>query len=422
VALAAGLDLKAFALGGRTPAAAYAPETPTELAALLAACDRRGEAAVLFGGGTLQGFGFAPSRYDVAISTGALNRVLEHEAADLTIAVEAGMPVAELDATLAAHAQFVPLDAPLALRGSVGGLLASGWYGPRRATYGRPRDLLIGSSVVLADGTLAKAGGMVVKNVTGYDLSKLWCGSLGTLAAIVRANFKTLPVPAARRVALAPVPEHSLRRALEHLASLDIEPAAALALNGFAEAPGDDGADGRLFVLFEGAPVVVDRATRDLRSALGSAGLPQTSLLDGEAAAAAFRRLLDSYASRVGKRSATYRSFGLPSGALDRSETFAHLAARHQLRHEVLLDARSGDVYARVSAATIPLFAERIFSFDAAVATALSHTQIANAPESLRDRLAMWGPPTASLEAMRALKLRFDPNGTLGPGRFVGRM
>jgi glycolate oxidase FAD binding subunit len=276
--------------------------------------------------------------------------------------------------------------------------------------------------VALADGTLAKAGGMVVKNVTGYDLSKLWCGSLGTLAAIVRANFKTSPLPAARRVALAPVPEHGLRRALEHLASLDIEPAAALALNGFAEAPGEDGASGRIFVLFEGAPVVVDRATRDLRSALGSAGLPETSLLDGEAAAAAFRRLLDSYASRVGKRSATYRSFGLPSGALDRGEIFGQLAARHELRCEFLLDARSGDVFARVSAATIPQFAERIAAFDAAVTGALSHTQIVHAPESLRDRLAMWGPLPASLEVMRALKLRFDPNGTLAPGRFVGHI
>src|SRR5579871_4960152 len=170
--------------------------------------------------------------------------------------------------------------------------------------HGRPRDFLIGSTLALVDGTLAKSGGMVVKNSTGYDLGKLWCGSLGTLGAIVRANFKTLPLPESQRIAFAPVPEGARRRTLDHVAALSIEPAAVVALAGFSEAGGHDGAEGRIFVLHEGSRIVVDRATRELRSALGAAGVPETALLEGDAAAPAFRRLLDAYVARLGERSA----------------------------------------------------------------------------------------------------------------------
>ena len=181
-------DCKDYALGTRLPDDVETPATLADLAALLRACDESGRAAVLFGGRTLQGLGAVPKRYDLAIDCTRLDRVVEHEPRDLTIALEAGCRVAAL-------------DAPRAAAATIGGTLASGWLGPRRATYGRARDFVIGTTVALADGTIAKAGGMVVKNVTGYDLSKLYVGSLGTLAAIGQANFKTLPLPAARRLA-----------------------------------------------------------------------------------------------------------------------------------------------------------------------------------------------------------------------------
>jgi glycolate oxidase FAD binding subunit len=396
------------------------PASAGELAAAL--CDRneRGEAVVIVGGGTLQGLGHAPRRYDLALRTTALNRIIEYEHRDLTIAVEAGMSVAELEATLAERGQFVPLDVPQAARGTVGGALASGWLGPRRATYGRARDLLIGTTVVLADGTIAKAGGMVVKNSTGYDLSRLYCGSLGTLAAIVRANFKTLPLPEARRVAFAALPERTRRHAIANVMRLDIEPAAAFAIDGFAgDVDGRDGVDGRLLLLFEGSHALVDRATRELRSALGAAGIPETTLVDA-GAAQTLARLIDAYTLRIGDRSATFRSRGLPGDLVARSETFAHLGRAHGLQFECIEDLRTGDVIARLSAPVGAQFEERIVSFDAALHAETPRVQVLSSPEALRAKLAMWGTPPASLGVMRALKLRFDPNGTLAPGRFVG--
>lgn len=409
-----------FALGRVTPRSAYLPQSPEDLAEQLRACDRDGRAAVIFGGGTLQSFGFAPSRYDVALALTAMSRVIAHESHDLTIAVEAGLRVREFDAVLAVKGQFVPLDAPSPDRGTVGGIIASGWLGPRRAAYGRPRDYLIGTRVALADGTLASAGGMVVKNSTGYDLSRMYAGSLGTLAAIVRANFKTLPLPAARGVALASLPEGSFRRAVANVAALSIEPVAALAVAGFrSEIEGHDGVDGRLFVMFEGTASTVNHAVRDLRSALGSAGVPATTVL-GEEGGRVYQQILDAYVSRLGNRTATYRSLGPPSSVVARAESMARFARAQELEVEALLDLRCGDAILRVSSRLATQFAARLVAFDDALAGVLPNVRVLIAPEALRNRLAMWGSAPLALGKMRELKARFDPNNTLAPGRFVG--
>ncbi len=420
MAVAAHADPQAFRLGARTPHAVAVPASVDALAKLLRTCEAKGETAVLFGGGTLQSIGHAPSRYDVAISLVKLSKLIAYEHRDLTIAVQGGMTVKAFDAKLASKGQFVPLDAPLASRSTVGGVLAGGWLGPRRATYGRPRDFVIGSTVVLADGTLAHAGGMVVKNSTGYDLSRLYVGSFGTLGAIVRANFKTLPLPAARRAALAPLPEGTRRRAIEHVAALAHEPVAALLVRGFGgEIPGRDGLDGRLLLFYEGSVATIDKATRELRSALGAAGVPETAILDRDAGAA-FIRLIDAYLNPLGERGATYRSFGAPSDLAARFELIAELAQDHVLGLESIEDLRTGDLIARVGAESPDEFAQAAVVFDDVLHDRLQRVQVLIAPESLRDRLAMWGADPPGLAQMRALKKRFDPLGTLAPGRFVG--
>jgi glycolate oxidase FAD binding subunit len=420
VAVAAAPDPGLYALGGRAPRTIVTPASVDALSKVLRECDAKGESVVFFGGGTLQGIGHAPTRYDVAISLAKLSKVIAYEHRDLTIAVQAGMNVATFEAKLAAKGQFVPLDAPFAARSTVGGVLAAGWLGPRRATYGRPRDFVIGSAVVLADGTQAHAGAMVVKNSTGYDMSRLYIGSLGTLGAIVRANFKTLPLPAARRAAIATLPERTRRRAIDHVATLSIEPAAALLVRGFAsEIGGRDGLDGRLLLFYEGSAGTIDKATRELRSALGAAGVPETTILDREAGVT-FTRLLDAYLSSPGERGAIYRSFGLPDDLTVRAEDVAALARSHNLHVETIEDLRNGDLIARVSSETSDEFAQSAIVFDDALHAAISGAQVLCAPDELRERLAMWGSEPAGLARMRALKERFDPNGTLAPGRFVG--
>ena len=407
-------------LGARAPGAVHAPRDAAELATLLRACDDAGHAVVLFGGNTLQALGNVPARYDVAIDLRGLDRILVHEPRDLTIAVEGGVTLAALDAALAAHGQFVPLDAPQPALATVGGTLASGWLGPRRATYGRPRDFVIGTTVALADGTIAKAGGMTVKNVSGYDLSKLYVGSLGTLGAIVRANFKTLPLPESRRIAVAALPEGTRARAIANVSALDIEPAAALVVRGFAsDIDGRDGLDGRMLVLFEGSARTIERGTRALRSALGAAGIPETRLIDREVASA-FARVLDAYVARLGDRSATYRSAGVASDTGSCVEAFARAARTRGLALETIEDVRTGDTIARVSSALTAEFAERIASFEGERRERLPGARVLAAPQAVRALLDAWRDEPPALAKMRALKERFDPRGTLAPGRFVG--
>jgi glycolate oxidase FAD binding subunit len=352
--------------------------------------------------------------------TSKLNGVIEYDPRDLTIAVGAGMTLRNLSNTLAKNGQFVPIDAPHPDRATIGGTLAAGWVGPRRATYGRPRDYVIGTTAALADGTLSSAGGMVVKNVTGYDVSKLFVGSLGTLGALVRVNLKALPAPQTTRVAIASLPEATLDRALDHIAALSVEPTCTLFVRGFGrEIDGSDGLDGRLFILYEGSQAVVDRATRELRSALGAAGVPGTTILDANAQRA-YQRTIDACISSITQRSLTLRSQGVADNVLVRFATLQSIAQEHRLTLDTIVDARSGDIYARFVASdteTMPYLASELVD---GARERLSGLVVIAGDARIRESIDAWGPPPASFEKLRAIKERFDPRRTLAPGRLVG--
>ena len=399
---------------------ALRPADAADAAATLAACARDGTAVVIVGGSTLQSLGNAPLRCDAVLHTHGLRGIRDYDPRDMTAGIEAGTTLAEVTRVLGEHGQWIPFDAPFPARATVGGTLAAGWAGPRRAAYGRPRDLVIGSTVALADGTLARAGGMVVKNVTGYDMSKLYVGSLGTLGLIARANFKTLPLPVARRLAIAPLGPDVRERAIAALGNVAIEPVAALVLDGFARLAHYPGAAQRVVLLFEGSEAVVERATRDARSALGRAGIPETLLHDGAAAQQHFAEIVDAYVDSAGERSLTYRSTGLPSTAWARTRTGVRLAREHGLHAESIADLRTGDAILRFSARTVAAFATKIVAFDADVRRTFEHTTVLAGGAALRASIDAWGAPPSTLATMRAIKARFDPCGILAPGRYVG--
>lgn len=194
---------------------------------------------------------------DLVLSTRRLDRVLEHEAGDLTVTVEAGIPLRTLDERLAEHGQRLSLDPPG--NPTVGAAIAGDLFGPLAHCFGRARDLLIGITAVLADGTVANAGGKVVKNVAGYDLGKLFCGSAGRLGLVARASFRLHPRPAVSRTLVIPVDEpeeaQRLARALLHS---ELLPSAA-----------DFLWPGRLVLLFEGSERAVEEQLRRAPELLG---------------------------------------------------------------------------------------------------------------------------------------------------------
>ena len=398
------------------------PVDAAEAAATLAACAGAGEAVVFAGGLTLQSLGNAPSRCDVVLRTNALQGIADYDPRDMTAGIHAGTTLAEIARTLGEHGQWVPFDAPHPARATIGGTLAAGWAGPRRGAYGRPRDLVIGSTVALTDGTLAHAGGMVVKNVTGYDMSKLYIGSLGTLALIVRANVKTLPRPPARRLAIAPVPDDVRERAIAAAGALTVEPAATLLINGFKTVAQHPVAALRLVLLFEGSEAAVERGTRDARSALGKTGVAETLVVDDDAAERAFAEIIDAYIEVTGARSLTYRATGLPSTAWARTRAAAALAREYHLKCESIADLRTGDAILRFSARTGAAFAAALSDVDARVRGTLGRTTVLAGAPALRAAIDAWGGAPSTLPAMRAIKAHFDPAGILAPGRYVGAL
>ncbi|GAC1421268.1 MAG: FAD-binding oxidoreductase [Candidatus Velthaea sp.] len=410
-----------FALGNRTPVRVEEPADAAALALSLRTADAAGESVVAFGGGTLQALGNAPARFDIALSLRRLDRIVAYEPRDMTIGVEAGASIEVVTQALARSGQFIPFDVPRPSAATVGGTLAAGWAGPRRAMYGRLRDLVIGSTLALVDGTLAAAGGMVVKNVTGYDMSKLYVGSLGTLGVITRANFKALPRPAAVRLALAPLSEDARDRAIAAIAHLPVEPSAALVVHGFFGAtPRVRDEDARLVVLFEGSQAVIDRATRDLRSALGAAGIAQTTLLEGNAAERALQSVVDAYVENVADRSVTFRSTGTVASAPTRAYAAAGIAAQHKLSCDWIADLRTGDAIARLAGRSRAAMSESIVVCTADLRTIVPHATVLAGEARLRALIDAWHDVPSSLPTMRTLKERFDPNGTLAPGRYVG--
>ncbi|HEU4687697.1 MAG TPA: FAD-binding oxidoreductase, partial [Vicinamibacterales bacterium] len=184
------------AIDGVVPLRGALPESPEDLARVLADASRERQLTVLRGGGSKIGWGRVADRIDLVIGTARLGRLVAHRYGDMTVTAQAGMPLATLNRHLSEHRQHLPIESAFE-DATVGGIIATNDAGPMRHRFGTPRDLLIGVTLAMTDGRLVTAGGTVVKNVAGYDLGKLVSGSHGTLAVIVDATFKLLPLPLA---------------------------------------------------------------------------------------------------------------------------------------------------------------------------------------------------------------------------------
>lgn len=192
-----------FAIDGISPAAVVEPDSTAQVVELLKFANAEDVIVAPWGGGTNQGAGHVPERYEVCLRTAKLNKVLHYDPGDLTVTFGAGTTITELQATLARHNQFLPLDVKNPANATIGGVLATNAHGAMKTGFGGVRDYCIGIEFVTGDGKLAKGGGRVVKNVAGYDMMKLMIGSHGTLGVITSASFKVFPRPLQTRTFIA---------------------------------------------------------------------------------------------------------------------------------------------------------------------------------------------------------------------------
>ena len=196
-----------FSVDGVVPGVVVRPGTQDEASKVLAACADANAAVIPWGGGTAMGLGNPPRRADVAMPLDRLDRIVEFDAANLCVTVEAGVKLAALQTTLAQKREILPLDPPAESKVTVGGLVAANLSGPSRLLYGTARDWVLGMRVALPGGERIHCGGKVIKNVSGYDMNKLFIGSLGTLGIITEVTFKLLPLPATRAAVVGLFPD-----------------------------------------------------------------------------------------------------------------------------------------------------------------------------------------------------------------------
>jgi glycolate oxidase FAD binding subunit len=400
----------ADAVDGVVPSWVATPATVADAAEVMRIAAEHGLSVVPRGAGTRLRWGLPPASFDLLIDTGGLDQVIEHAAGDLVVKVEAGLSMDRLAEVLAAQGQRLALDAPLA-GSTAGGTIATGAWGPLRLRYGTARDLLIGVTIVRADGGLAKAGGKVVKNVAGYDLGKLFTGSHGTLGLIVEAAFRLHPLPAAR--AYVTCEADGFARAWAVVREVLHSSVVPSAIEMDAGTAGAGGA-GR-----SGGPVTVAVLVEGV-----AAGLAARAELIGEIAA---EQLGESARIEAGPPAwwgrypdgETLLEVAIPPAALP-DLAAAALPLLAAANAGIRGSAGSGHWYVGVPGG-LPAerVAELVTALRAAVAGHGGAATVRVAPAGLHEQVDLWGP-VPSLELMRRIKDQFDPGHRLAPGRFVG--
>jgi glycolate oxidase FAD binding subunit len=392
------VSLATFAIDGVVPGSTVTPSNVEELAACLKEAAKQGKTVAAIGGGTQLDLGMPPEHIDLAVETAGLNRVIEYEPADLTVTVEAGMRLAELQRILGEQGQFLALDPPLEAPATIGGAIATNASGPLRFAYGTARDLVIGTRVANPDGTVTHAGGRVVKNVAGYDLNKLYIGSLGTLALIVELSFKVAPIPPSNATLSSTFPSPAAARAvLGEVVHSSLSPL-AIELLGSRE----------LLFRVGGYPQAVDRQVRELSAIAGRNA--------GRTRDAAWEEL--QQARVEARRRDVVLKAATPISA---SSTAVELLERHlaALNPTVWAHAGNGVAYAACDAPSDQAVL-RAARREVEALGGNASLVIERCPVPLKREIDVWGDPGPSVALMRAIKAKLDPRNTLNPGRYVG--
>lgn len=378
------------------------PAGATEAADLLRQADGRGQAVLVRGHGTKARWGVPPVRTDVVLSLAAVREPVEHCAGDLTVTVPAGATLSEVNARLAREGQWLPLDPWAGAACSIGGLVATNDSGPRRHRHGAPRDLVIGVEFALADGRLVKAGGRVVKNVAGYDIGRLLCGSFGSLAVITGVTFKLAPLPPASRTVVVSLPSYAA--ASQVLQAIGTSPLTPSAVDIAAPRP-------RVLVRFETTEASAEQQAAAVVTLAAAHGAGAEILAGGREAECWEHH----HASVTPPSGALLRVGALPGqvpevlAALDQQSAAA--GVQWQVTGRALMGALMIHLAGGPSAVTGVVAALRRH-----LAAASGHASILAADPGLVGELPRWADPGPAASLMRAVKAQFDPRGTLCPG------
>ncbi len=403
-------DLARFAVDGVRPARVVFPGSVPQVQRVMESASARGVAVVPAGFGAHLGLGAPPRRPFLALSLASLNALVDHQPANMTLTAEAGACLTRLQAAVASAGQWLPVEPPFPDRTSVGGLISADLSGPSRFSQGTVRDLLIGVTVVRANGSLAKSGGRVVKNVAGYDLGKLYCGALGTLGVIVEATFKLRTLPEARAAVRITCGDMAgAERLLERILKAPLEPS-------FIELVA------RIPAAGSGYAVVVGFAGAEEDVADQAATLPSLAGGDDRLGGAVVAELRD--AAALGVPVLGLKVSVLPARVAAFVTALEDEGARNGSIMAVQAHAGNGIIHVHVSPpddSDLRGWASAAVDRMRAAATGLGGTLVVErASPEVKPALDVWGGPIEGLELMKGIKRALDPNDVLSPGRFIG--
>ena len=418
----------AYAVALRHPAVVVAPVTAEQLAAVLELASREKLGVVPWGRGTQMHLGPPPAEYDVALSLQHLTRVLDYDSANLTLTAEAGLALREVYRLTIPSRQFLPLGYP-GSEASLGGLLVTNTSGIKRLHYGGMRDLLLGIRVALPEGALLRYGGRVVKNVAGYDLCKLYVGSLGAFGVVTEATFRLAMLPEDDRLLVAAFPTLTQGMAAAtavRSAALLPSTVAVVSAAGWADALPVDLQPGQvaLLVHVDGSHESVQRQIAGGEAICTAHRAVGAATLDGEALLTMWERQ-EVWRTASPDPALLQVRIGVPPSSvetalalLDEAPSFCRESVRW------LADVGIGSVTARLpidvqaddSATQARAWLDRLrVRLDEEQGFAV----VESAPEALITQLDVWGTsPGAGL--LRRYKSQFDPQGLLNRGRYVG--
>ncbi|MFQ5837361.1 MAG: FAD-binding oxidoreductase [Thermoplasmata archaeon] len=405
---------------GLRPSAVVRPGSVQDLASVLSFAGDQGLAVVPVGGGTALHMGNPPARVDIMLDMGGITEGFEHAPEDMVAILPAGMTIAAANELLRHHRQVLPLDPPMPERATVGGALAVSSFGPRRQSFGAPGDSVLGMKMVLPNGQVAKAGGRVVKNVAGYNMMKLYVGSLGTLGVIVEASLRLQPLPEFTMTLASAFPtfDGAVRTAGDVL-DAGLESVALTVLSQTAASTLSLDPSGHyLLAEFGDLREVVERQVGEVKGMAEVRGAIGSLARDGDGS----RELWQSVSSLPLSTWSTSLRASLPPATMDAflnavPETLESLDLKGSIiAHPGFGVAHVGLVQGGGAEVTQSAFEEL-----GALSSSLGgHLILEKAPAEVKRGIDVWGPRPPHFDLIARMKAEFDPDSVLNPGRFIG--
>ncbi|MBE0603223.1 MAG: FAD-binding oxidoreductase [Deltaproteobacteria bacterium] len=419
--------LGSYAVDGRAPKAVVLPGTEEEVAGVVRLANAERLAIVPRGNGGMMACGGIPRKVDIVLSTLRLDRIVDYDVANLSLSVEAGITLAEVQKEVAGGGKgnFLPLDPPRMEKATIGGIVAANASGPKRYLYGTVRDLLLGVRAVTPEGDIVSFGGKTMKNVSGYDMTRLMAGSWGALGVITGVTTKLLPLPAASASLLASFDALAaagpfVRRIL-HSALL---PSAVDLIGGKAAERLGEKTKYLLAFSLEGFAEEVDRQVAEIESAAKTAGAASVKVLKGKEDGVFWAGVRDfhleagnGYSPPVVLKS----NFPISKHA-EILEAYEKAAEAAGIDAAFILRAGNGILYTHIpgEAKKAGGLAELIGRLTEESVKREGNLVVESCPPEIKEKVCVWGRQRNDQVVMRRLKKKMDPQGVMSPGRFVG--